>query len=281
VETAQPLIDTMRHQLTVSLPQQQAELHVDPVRLIQVFGNLLNNAAKYMEPGGKIWLTAEFDDGFVTVRVSDVGIGIDPAMLPRIFDLFMQADHTATRSQCGLGIGLTLVKRLVEIHGGTVEARSPGLGQGSEFLVRLPLARVASSPSALVSLEEKSCEKGRRVLVVDDNVDAAESLAMLLRLIGQTVIAVHHGSDAIARAETERFDLIFLDLGMPGMDGYEVAQRLKRLPNSRAATLIAVTGWGQAEHRERCQAAGFHYHLIKPADLRSLQEILRMVFGEA
>lgn len=277
VETVQPLIDAQGHELAVGLPPESLPLDADPVRLAQVVGNLLTNAAKYTEPNGHIWMTARREDGQAVLRVRDDGIGIAPDVLPHVFDLFVQVDHAAARSQGGLGIGLTLVKNLVEMHGGAVEARSAGLGKGSEFVVRLPLVagerRQADEP-ADGGAQEQVRSSGHRLLVVDDNEDAADSLAMLLSLQGHEVRVAHDGPAALALAPAYRPDMVFLDIGMPGMDGYEVARRLRKTPGLEATVLAALTGWGQQEDRRRTADAGFDHHLVKPPEPNAVGDIL-------
>jgi PAS domain S-box-containing protein len=278
VETAQPLIEAQGHELTVNLPSESLALNADPIRLAQVVGNLLTNAAKYTEANGRIRLTARREGNEAVLRVRDTGIGISPDMLPHIFELFVQVDHAATRSQGGLGIGLTLVKNLVEMHHGTVEAHSAGLGRGSEFVIRLPLM-----PQEERKRVEKDCgeapheptrSSGHRLLVVDDNVDAADSLAMLLRLQGHEVRVAHDGLAALELAKSYLPEMVFLDIGMPGMDGYEVARRLRRQPGLENVRLTALTGWGQAEDRRRTAEAGFDHHLVKPAEPNALESLL-------
>jgi CheY-like chemotaxis protein/two-component sensor histidine kinase len=255
IETVQPLIEAQAHDLTVRLPDDSLPLEADAVRLAQVVGNLLTNAAKYTEPNGWIWLTAEREGGGVVLRVRDTGIGIAPDMLPRIFELFVQVDHASTKAQGGLGIGLTLVKNLVAMHNGTVEARSKGLGKGSEFIVRLPLSAQALDQDAGretgPQAHEPPSPSGQRLLVVDDNQDAADSLAMLLRLQGHEVRVAHSGSAALDITKGYTPDVVFLDIGMPGMDGYEVARRLRQQPGWEKVVLAALTGWGQQEDRRR------------------------------
>jgi PAS domain S-box-containing protein len=277
VETAQPLIDVQGHAVSVDLPDESLPLDADPVRLAQVVGNLLTNAAKYTEPGGHIWLTARREGGEVVLTVRDTGIGISPAMLPKVFDLFVQADHAANRSQGGLGIGLTLVKSLVEMHDGSVVARSDGQGRGSEFLVRLPLA-APREPDHGGGGESRPAEaaRGRRLMVIDDNRDAAESLAMLLRLQGHEVRVAHDGPAALELLGAYRPEFVFLDLGMPGMDGYEVARRMRKRPGLAGVRLAALTGWGQSEDRRRSAEAGFDYHLVKPVEPAVLEKLLRV-----
>ena len=275
LETSQPLIDGGGLRLTVTIPPEPMELEGDPVRLAQVFANLINNAAKYTYAGGEIRITVLKEGGEIVTSVRDTGTGIPIAMLPRIFDLFTQVDRHAGRAQGGLGIGLTLVKSLVELHGGTVQAFSEGIARGSEFVVRLPLAvggpgnrsREATPPVASERLP-------RRVLVVDDNRDAAESLGMLLHLTGVDVQVVFDGLAALQAIKSYHPNVVLLDIGMPGMDGIEVAGRVRRDPANDQITLIALTGWGQESDRRRTLAAGFDYHLIKPADLNALQALL-------
>jgi PAS domain S-box-containing protein len=278
VETATPLIEVQGHELTVAVPPESLLLDADPVRLAQVIGNLLTNAAKYTETNGHIWLSAERQGGHVSVRIRDNGIGIAPDMLPHVFDLFVQADQAATRSQGGLGIGLTLVKNLIEMHDGTVEAQSAGLGKGSEFIVRLPLSTVEPEKSSTDDGDGQQqadhTSAGHRLLVVDDNEDAANSLAMLLRLKGHQVKVAHHGPAALEIAQNYRPDLIFLDIGMPGMDGYEVARRLRERPKLKNVVLAALTGWGQQEDRRRSAEAGFDHHLVKPPEPKVVESLL-------
>jgi CheY-like chemotaxis protein len=275
VETTRPLVEAGRHQLAISLPPDPIPLDGDVVRLAQVFANLLNNAAKYTDRGGQIWLTARREQNEAIVSVRDNGIGISATMLPLVFDMFMQADRTTDRSQGGLGIGLTLVKNLVESHGGSISARSDGPGLGSEFIVRLPVAVEQSrEPQPVVSPQKVERLAQRRVLVVDDNEDAAASLAMLLRFLGSEVQVARDGATALSMIADFRPDAVLLDIGMPGMDGFEVARRIREQADFAGIVLIALTGWGQAEDRSRTRAAGFDHHLVKPADITSLQSLL-------
>jgi PAS domain S-box-containing protein len=275
-EAARPVIEERRHEVTVSLPAGPLRVEADPTRLEQVLTNLLNNAAKYTDPGGRIWLSAVRDGNAVVVRVRDTGIGIAPEMLPRIFDLFVQAERRLDRAQGGVGIGLTLVKKLVELHGGRIEAASAGPGRGSEFAVRLPALvddreggrALAPAPGAASPLPRRS------VLVVDDNQDAADSLAILLRLAGQDVRSAYDGPAALAQARDFQPAVVFLDIGMPGMDGYEVARRLRQLPGLGGVLLVALTGWAQEEDRRRSTEAGFDHHLVKPVEPDALQTLL-------
>jgi len=278
VETVQPLVDAQGHELSVRLPSESLPLDADPVRLAQVVGNLLTNAAKYTEANGRIWLTAERSGDMAVLRVRDTGIGIDPAMLPHIFELFVQVDHASTKAQGGLGIGLTLVKNLVEMHNGTVEALSAGLGKGSEFVVRLPISALRVEPDPDLETgpqaDESPSPSGFRLLVVDDNQDAADSLAMLLRLQGHEVRVAHSGMAALEMTKGYKPGAVFLDIGMPGMDGYEVARRLRQQPGLENVVLAALTGWGQHEDRRRTADAGFDHHLVKPPEPKAVEGIL-------
>ncbi|MEO8166344.1 MAG: ATP-binding protein, partial [Betaproteobacteria bacterium] len=252
VETCQPLVEANAHHLAISLPDESLLVHGDPVRLSQVIGNLLTNAVKYTDLNGHIAIAARREHDQVVLSIKDDGIGIAPDVLPHIFDLFVQADHSATRSQGGLGIGLTLVKNLVGMHAGTVEARSAGLSKGAEFIVRLP--SLLDSPEKTLKMPEARPEpssSGHRVLVVDDNEDAAESLAMLLRMEGYDVVVAYDGANAIDVARHHRPELIFLDIGLPRLDGYEVARRLRTMPELHGTVIAALTGWGQPEDRRR------------------------------
>lgn len=277
VETVQPLIEVQGHRLELALSPESLLLDADPVRLAQVVGNLLTNAAKYTEANGRIRLSAERERDGAVLKIRDNGIGIAANMLPRIFELFVQVDHAATRSQGGLGIGLTLVKNLVEMHGGSVEAQSDGLGHGSEFVVHLPLIaqpmRTTEEPLGR-EVDPKPVSSGNRLLVVDDNRDAALSLAMLLRLQGHDVRVAHDGRSAIETAAAYLPDMVFLDLGMPEMDGYEVARRLRKLAGLEKTWLTALTGWGQQEDRRRTTAVGFDHHLVKPLEAKTLEQLL-------
>jgi CheY-like chemotaxis protein len=277
VETARPVIDSERHDLTVALPEQPVWIDADVVRMAQVVANLLSNAAKYTPKGGRIQLTAGREGGEAVVRVRDSGLGIAPEMLDRIFEMFTQVGAIGSRSQGGLGIGLTVVRCLVELHGGTVSAHSDGPGRGSEFVVRLPLAEDAEPPGGGAGrAEEDPAERPavRKVLVVDDNIDAADSLAVLLRLEGQDVQVAYEGPAALARAVADPPALAFLDLGMPKMDGYELARAFRAHPALKDTMLVAVTGWGQPEDRRRTTAAGFDFHLVKPVEPAAMRGLL-------
>jgi PAS domain S-box-containing protein len=278
IDTSRPLIDAAHHTLEANLPPA-GELIVegDVVRLCQVFSNLLNNAAKYTPAGGLIRIDVEAAGGMATVRVSDNGEGIPAAMLGRIFNMFMQI-NPGSRAQGGLGIGLTLARTLVHLHGGSIEASSEGPDHGCEFAVKLPLAEAQglATPAAASSMARDRPLLLQRVLVVDDNQDAADSLGMLLQFLGAEVKVVHGGREALEAMHTFKPAVVLLDLGMPNMDGLEVARRMREDPEMRGATLVALTGWGQGEDRRRTGEAGFDYHLVKPADVRTLQSILSL-----
>ena len=277
VETSRPLIDEQGHKLTVTLPPAPVLLDADPIRMAQVFSNLLNNAAKYSENGGHIALSAELQGEEVMVRVTDRGIGIPAEHLPRIFEMFAQVDTTFERSQGGLGIGLSLVKGLVGMHGGKIDAHSDGPGKGSEFVVRLPVVITQPSPGlhpANDDREEAPPAEKYRILIVDDNSLSSKSTAMLLRLMGHEIATAFNGFEGIEVARTFRPDVILLDIGLPKLDGYEVAQRIREQPWGKETLLIAVTGYGQDEDRRRSLEAGFDYHMIKPVNLGELEKTL-------
>jgi signal transduction histidine kinase len=279
LETSRPLLDAHNQELTVTLSPEPLLVHGDRVRLAQVLGNLLNNAAKFTAHGGRVWLKVTREDDDAVLHVRDNGVGIPADMLFAVFDLFTQVDRSLDRSQGGLGIGLTLVKRLVELHGGRVQAFSPGPNQGSEFVVRLPA--LALAPARLATVNGASAAKGgpgrpaaRRVLVVDDNADAACSLALLLRLSGHEVKVCHDGPAALEAAASYRPEVVLLDIGLPGMDGYAVARRLRALPGPGPALLAALTGYGQEDDIRRSREAGFDQHLVKPVDPELLTNLL-------
>jgi CheY-like chemotaxis protein/anti-sigma regulatory factor (Ser/Thr protein kinase) len=275
VETSRPSIDASGHELDILLPPEPLVVNGDAVRLTQVLANLLNNAAKYTDPGGRISLEVARDGEVAVMTVRDTGIGIAPGMLGRVFDLFVQTDPHDGRSQGGLGLGLALVRRLVEMHGGTVHAASEGPGRGSEFMVRMPLAAAGDEDPVEERPPGMSPDvAAQRVLIVDDNRDAAQSLGMLLKLLGVEVHVTFSGLEAIEALPLYRPDVVLLDLGMPVMDGVEVARRIRQHPDFHGVTLIALTGWGQATDRDRVREAGFDYHLIKPADIAALTAVL-------
>jgi PAS domain S-box-containing protein len=274
VETSRPLIEAARHELVVDLPEDPVTLIADPVRLAQIVSNLLNNAAKYTEDGGRISLSARHEGNHAVISVRDTGVGIPVEVLPRVFDLFAQADRTYHRSQGGLGIGLTLVRTLVELHGGTVSARSDGVGRGSEFVVRLPLGVELANRRDGARDESETVFAAHRFLVVDDSRDAAHSLALLLESLGADVHTATDGSAALDELDTYRPSVMLLDIGMPGMDGLEVARRARQRSDSRDLTVIALSGWGQDEDRRRSREAGIDYHMVKPVDLDELGRLL-------
>jgi PAS domain S-box-containing protein len=286
VETSRPLIDARHQELTVTFPPQPIELEADPTRVAQVISNLLNNAAKYTENGGHIWLTVGREGSEAVVRVRDSGIGISPDLLPRIFDLFTQADRSLDRSQGGLGIGLTLVRRLVEMHGGNVTVHSPGPGKGSEFIVRLPAQREVRDSKNTAHRQDPAGRQAaapfpRRVLVVDDNADSAESIAILLQLRGHEVRTALDGRTALEIARQYRPEVILLDIGLPNVDGYEVARQLRREFSQENPLLVAVTGYGQSEDRRKSAQAGFDHHLVKPVNMDDLETVFRSIAPHA
>jgi CheY-like chemotaxis protein len=276
VETSRPTIEAHHHRLSIALPPVPIFVEADSIRMAQALSNLLNNAVKYTKPGGQIRLAAGAEGSEVVFRVRDSGIGISPEMLSKIFELFAQVDHSLDHSQGGLGLGLTLVKSLVEMHGGSVQAQSEGLSRGSEFIVRLPIlaeANLRSEPVPGLSApapprSENTNVRSRRVLVVDDNVTSAQSLAVVLKLEGHDVQVAHDGGLALEAVRSFRPDVVLLDIGLPGMDGYEVARRLRQEPGLAAgiALLVAVTGYAEDEARRRSREAGFDHHLVKPVD---------------
>jgi PAS domain S-box-containing protein len=278
VETSRPLIEAASHTLTVSLPQEPIVLDADAIRLAQAFSNLLNNAAKYTERGGRIWLTAESSgSGEAVVRVRDTGIGIPADKLPHIFGMFVQVDRS-DRAQGGLGIGLTLSQRLIQLHGGTLSVTSEGPGEGSEFTVRLPVVVVPPSPSPDhpgAGAGTAGARVRRRILVADDNRDSAEMLATSLEVLGHEVAMAHDGEQAVSLVETFHPDVAFLDLGMPKLDGYSAARRIREEPWGRHVLLVAVTGWGQDDDKKRSRQAGFDAHLVKPVDLAEIESLLK------
>ena len=277
VETSRPLIDAGGHELSTSYPTAPAWLEGDPNRLAQVVANLLNNAAKYTDTGGRIALSADREGDEWVVRVRDNGIGLSAEMLPRVFDLFSQEDRSLDRSQGGLGIGLTLVRSLVQLHGGTIRADSAGPGLGSEFTLRLPASPPVQSQEGAdggASPSEPSQRHLLRVLVVDDSRDSARSLARLLKLWGYETRVAHDGPAAIEATRSELFDVIILDIGLPEMNGYQVAERIRSSYGSLGPVLIALTGYGQEDDVARSRGAGFDDHLVKPVNLDRLQALL-------
>lgn len=279
LELARPAMDAAGHVLAVDLPATEIELHGDGTRLAQAFGNLLNNAAKYTPPGGRIALRVRQEGGYAHVEVSDNGIGIPQDMLDQVFSLFTQVEEGTDRRTGGLGIGLFLVRSLVQMHGGTVTARSTGPDQGSTFVVTLPCLPPAAAGAAapLATPAADAAIAPARVLVVDDNVDAAETLGTFLEMLGMQALQAHDGPQALALAPGFAPDVVLLDIGLPGMNGYEVAQAFRAHPALARVHLIALTGWGAEEDRRRAMAAGFDHHLTKPVDLAVLEDALRQV----
>jgi CheY-like chemotaxis protein len=272
IDTSRPALDAAGHQLTVDLPPEPIIVHGDSVRLTQVFANLLNNSAKYTRPGGQIGLSLRKEGSRAVVSVRDNGIGIPADLLGSVFEMFTQVDRSSRQAQGGLGIGLTLVRSLVTMHGGTVEARSEGPGRGSEFITVLPVIAVG------IARAQEAPTQGffpqRRILIVDDNVDAADTLGDLLIVLGATVEVVHDGRNALDALEAFKPDAVLLDIGMPDMDGYEVARRIRAIPAQRHILLVALTGWGQEHDQRRSRAAGFDHHVVKPPDVQRLRELL-------
>ncbi|MBV9492248.1 MAG: response regulator [Verrucomicrobia bacterium] len=282
VESARPLCNERGHQITLVHPAQPLWVRADSTRLEQVLTNLLNNAAKYTDPGGRIQVSGDAEGAEAVIRVRDSGIGIAPAMLPRIFDLFVQGERRLNHSVGGVGIGLSLVKQLIEAHGGRVDALSAGVGKGSEFIVRLPILKLdpahgtGAEPAAPID-PDTAGPVSLRVMVVDDNSDAADSLAAVLELRGHQARVAYDGPSALAVAQAFRPQVALLDLGLPGMDGYEVARRLREAPETKGIWLAAVTGWGQAADRRRSTETGFDCHLVKPVQPAVLEHLLAQV----
>ena len=276
LETSRPLIEGASHQLSVIMPAQPVFVCVDRVRLAQVFANLLNNSAKYTERGGQITLTVERHGTDAVVKVKDNGMGISSTVLPKVFDLFTQADRSLERSQSGLGIGLSVVRGLVDMHGGIVEAASEGLGKGSEFIVRLS---TVVSPDLEAELKDGGngniyAPSKYRILVVDDNKDAAISLAMMLKIMGHDTRTAHDGMEALEAARTFLPDVIMLDIGLPQLNGYDVCRRIRGEPWGKDIILIAVTGWSQEEDKRLSKEAGFNFHMLKPVDPQAVVKLL-------
>ncbi|HEX6767282.1 MAG TPA: ATP-binding protein, partial [Polyangiaceae bacterium] len=281
LETSEPLVSAARHELSVSLPEEPVWIDGDPIRLAQIVSNLVNNAAKYTEPGGRISVEARRRDGTVEVSVRDNGMGIAPEALPRIFEMFNRGERAQTRGPGGLGVGLALAKRLAEMHGGSIEAESTGPGLGSVFRVTLPVVESGGSQPPAGTKTESASLPPKRILVVDDNADAAESLGALLGFLGADVRTAGDGPTALELFAAYDPMVVFLDIGMPGMDGYEVARRLRSDFPERRPVLVALTGWGQPEDRRRAREASFDHHLVKPADFGALQTLLALHDQEA
>ena len=274
VEMCRPLVQGAKHEIVVALPPEPIYLEADPVRLSQVFSNLLNNACKYTAPGGRIGVTCERERNDVVVKVKDSGIGIPPDMLGRVFDMFAQVDRSSEGSRDGLGVGLSLVRRLVELHDGTVKAFSQGASSGSEFVVRLPVLMQSGQVATPKPTADLRMMTPRRILVVDDNRDAAESLASLLKLTGNETHVAYDGLQVVSAAELFRPDVALLDIGLPKLNGLDVARRIREHTWGEHVLLVALTGWGQDEDRIRSKAAGFDHHVVKPVDLTKLMTLL-------
>ena len=275
IETSQPVIDAEQHVVTISLADQPLLLDGDPVRLTQVFANLLNNAAKYTPPEGRIAISTKRDHDEAVVSIRDNGIGIKAEMLPRVFDLFFQTSRAKSRDQGGMGIGLALARSLVEMHGGQVEARSDGPGRGSEFVVRLPLAAAPSQDERIEGeTTVASVPASHRVLVVDNDWDVGDSLVMLLQLMGADVRVAYNGAAALATVAEFKPDLALVDIGMPNMDGYETARRIRLMPEGKNLVLVALSGWGREDDRRRAMEAGFDHHFVKPIEFDALENLL-------
>jgi CheY-like chemotaxis protein len=284
VETARPLLDSKRHQLSVHLPAEPPMLEVDPLRLSQVIGNLLTNAAKYTDPEGRIVLDARVENAELRISIRDSGIGLSEEVIPSLFTMFSQVNSAIDRAEGGLGIGLALVRGLVALHGGRVEVRSEGLGRGSEFIIHLPHTVLAPAEARSVDVSSGAANandvRRGRVLVADDNRDAAESLAMVLRFMGYEVSVAYGGAEALELAARERPQAAIIDIGMPGMSGHEVARRMRREAWGRHAVLIALTGWGQDADKQAARAAGFDDHLTKPVEPGNVEAVLARLLGE-
>jgi CheY-like chemotaxis protein/two-component sensor histidine kinase len=275
VEAARPLITARKHGLTLELPPELPMLQADPVRLAQVLSNLLTNAAKYTDASGRISLSARVEGSTLRVSVRDNGIGLSPYARAQIFKMFSQVHADESRSEGGLGIGLALVKGLVDLHGGSIEATSEGPGKGSEFVVTLPIdVSYAPKSDAVPRSEAGRQSVARRILIADDNQDAAESLALLLKSDGHDVRTAHGGYAALVLAGSFQPDVALLDIGMPDLDGYEVARNFRQASWGRQVRIVALTGWGQEEDKRRALAAGFDHHLTKPVDLQALERLI-------
>jgi CheY-like chemotaxis protein len=274
VETSRPLLDRKHHRLSLEVPNEALKVSADPIRLSQVLSNLLSNAAKYTDERGEISVSAAREGEEVVIRVRDNGIGISPESQGHIFEMFSQLSPALERAEGGLGIGLALSKGLVDLHGGRIEVYSAGLGKGSEFAVHLPLLQPGGVGPSKPAVPAADAGGGRKVLIVDDNVDALESLAMLLEMQGYAVQMASSGLAALDIAERSPPDVAVLDIGMPGLNGYEVARRIRSEPWGAAMRLIALTGWGQAEDVQRARASGFDHHVTKPVDFDALQALV-------
>ncbi|MEP7156301.1 MAG: ATP-binding protein [Betaproteobacteria bacterium] len=278
VETARPFVETRKHLLTIDLPATPIHVQADSTRLSQVLSNLINNAARYTEPGGTIGVSVALHSDSVSIYVSDNGIGIAPALQRSIFDMFTQVDQSLERRQAGLGVGLTLAKKLVELHDGVIDVSSDGLGQGTTMIVTLPLARLeAALPAPAAPAQEVEPARqpdGKRILLADDNIDFVNSMGTLLEAMGHEVLVAHDGAQALAAAPAFKPDFAFLDIGMPMMNGYDLARHLRALPETAKTVITAVSGWGQVSDRRRAAEAGFNHHLVKPVEIEQLENII-------
>jgi CheY-like chemotaxis protein len=274
LEVCRPLAQQAGHELSVSLPAEPIHLHADPARLAQVLGNLLNNACRYTPPGGRISLNAQQQGSEAVIKVQDTGIGIPPDKLDSVFEMFAQIDRPWERSHGGLGIGLTLAKQLIEIHGGSIAAHSQGQGLGSEFVIRLPLAADAPHAAPPKPAAQQRPAVTRRILIVDDNQDAAKSLAMLLKITGNQTQLAFDGLEAVKAAAAFRPEVLLLDIGLPKLSGYDVCRQIREQPWGKDLVIVALTGWGQEEDRRISKEAGFNYHMVKPLDYEALMRLL-------
>ncbi len=274
IEAARSLIQEKDHALNITLAPEPIYINGDPTRLAQIVGNLLNNASKFTANGGNIWLTVERESEQAVIRIRDSGRGIAAHQIPCIFDMFVQFDTSLERSDSGLGIGLSLVKNLVEMHKGTIEVSSRGVGQGSEFVVRIPMLLEAAIPSLTQTFSELPNTTARRILIVDDNRDSAISLATLLKLTGNETLIAYDGIEAVALADSFKPDIILLDIGLPKLNGYEACRRIREHSWGKNILIVALSGWGQEEDRQKSKLAGFNGHLVKPVELAILLDML-------
>jgi CheY-like chemotaxis protein/two-component sensor histidine kinase len=282
IESIGPFIEQRKHRLSIHMPERPVFLDADAMRLSQVFSNLLNNSAKYTNPGGNIGFSTYVEQGQIVIKVVDDGIGIPSQILPDIFKMFTQADYSLERVNAGLGVGLTLAKRLIELHGGTIEAHSEGVDRGSTFIVRLPAASdEPQNHGEKQGGDAAGTNERYRILLADDNVDFATSLATLLRAMDHEVLITHNGLDALAAAPGFDPEFAFLDIGLPGLNGYALARRLRDLPATHDCVLVAVTGWGQEKDRQLAQQAGFDHHMVKPVEPGKIQAILQKAWRVA
>jgi PAS domain S-box-containing protein len=282
IESARPVIESAGHKLTVALPADPVMVDGDEMRLAQVFANLLSNAAKYTPRGGEVQVAVTRDAGHACIAVKDNGIGISKTMLPRIFDLFMQVDNAIERAQGGLGVGLSIAQRITQMHGGTLLVASEGEGKGTQFTVRLPLAHVDEEIANAHRERKKADEaKGRRILVADDNADAASTLAAMLELMGHEVMTASDGADAVEKAAAFKPDIIFLDVGMPRMNGYDACKRIRAMPGGSRMNIVALTGWGQESHKRLSHEAGFDRHFVKPVSPEDLAAVFESPPGRS